>query len=132
MTEATEIARYAAVRAKFFPPTRPIVRGPLPPETMRRIEAKARAVQRALDKPLLWPMQIIAEEVAMKHGLPSWKEFRSKRQGRKLVAARWECWWRCRNETENSLPAIGRFFGGFDHTTVLHGIRMHEKRTAAG
>jgi chromosomal replication initiation ATPase DnaA len=30
-----------------------------------------------------------------------------------------------------SLPAIGRFFGGFDHTTVLHAIRAVERRMAA-
>ncbi|MFZ2252668.1 MAG: helix-turn-helix domain-containing protein [Minisyncoccia bacterium] len=30
-----------------------------------------------------------------------------------------------------SLPQIGRFLGGRDHTTVLHGYRAHEKRTAS-
>lgn len=29
-----------------------------------------------------------------------------------------------------SLPQIGAFFGGRDHTTVIHGIRAHEKRMA--
>lgn len=29
-----------------------------------------------------------------------------------------------------SLPAIGQFLGGRDHTTVLHGIRAHSKRMA--
>ena len=24
-----------------------------------------------------------------------------------------------------ALPAIGRLFGGYDHTTVLHGFRKH-------
>lgn len=27
-----------------------------------------------------------------------------------------------------SLPAIGRMLGGMDHTTVLHGVRVHCKR----
>lgn len=29
-----------------------------------------------------------------------------------------------------SLPTIGRWFGGRDHTTVLHGVRAHEARLA--
>jgi len=27
-----------------------------------------------------------------------------------------------------SLPAIGRFLGGRDHTTILHGVRAHRAR----
>ena len=30
--------------------------------------------------------------------------------------------------TDDSLPAIGRAFGGRHHTTVLHGIRASEDR----
>lgn len=30
-----------------------------------------------------------------------------------------------------SLLQIGRFLGGRDHTTVLHGVRVHERRLAA-
>lgn len=30
-----------------------------------------------------------------------------------------------------SLPQIGRFLGGRDHTTVLHGVRAHAARQAA-
>ena len=36
-----------------------------------------------------------------------------------------------RELTEESLPAIGRQFGGRDHTTVLHAHRRTEKRIAA-
>ncbi len=31
-----------------------------------------------------------------------------------------------------SMPAIGQFLGGLDHTTVLHGIRAHAQRIGAG
>lgn len=29
-----------------------------------------------------------------------------------------------------SLPEIGRFLGGRDHTTILHGVNRHRERTA--
>lgn len=32
----------------------------------------------------------------------------------------------CKSLTLRSLPEIGRFFGGRDHTTVLHGVRKVE------
>lgn len=72
-------------------------------------------------------MREIAEQVAAKHGLRHWKVLRSHRRNRPLVEAKQELWWRCREETAHSLPAIGRFFG-FDHTTILMGTRRHEKR----
>lgn len=33
-----------------------------------------------------------------------------------------------RKNTKLSLPQIGRYFGGRDHTTVLHGLRSFPKR----
>ena len=33
----------------------------------------------------------------------------------------------CRELTESSLPAIGQFFGGRDHTTVLHAYDKIQK-----
>jgi hypothetical protein len=44
-----------------------------------------------------------------------------------LIQARFEFYWRCREETGLSLPQIGRMLGGKDHTTVLHGVRMYER-----
>lgn len=41
--------------------------------------------------------------------------------------ARFECFYRCRNETGKSYPYIGKHFGGRDHTTVLSGIRRYEQ-----
>jgi hypothetical protein len=40
--------------------------------------------------------------------------------------------WRCRHETLRSLPEIGRFIGGRDHTTVLHSVRKIDALLAAG
>ena len=45
-----------------------------------------------------------------------------------VVLARQEFFYRACNESVHSLPAIGLFLGGFDHTTVLHGRKTHEKR----
>ncbi len=86
-------------------------------------EAKRRFSNEAIHTPT---MREIAEQVAAKHGFPSWKQLRSHRHDRPLVRAKQECWWRCREETPHSLPTIGRFFG-FDHTTILHGTKMHDR-----
>lgn len=53
-------------------------------------------------------------------------------QGRKasIVRARQYAMYRMRQETRQSLPQIGAFLGGRDHTTVLHGVRAHAKRMA--
>jgi chromosomal replication initiator protein len=37
---------------------------------------------------------------------------------------------RIREATKWSLPRIGQFFGGRDHTTVLHSLRRMEDRAA--
>lgn len=44
-----------------------------------------------------------------------------------LTAARFEAYWRCRQETPYSYPQIGRAFNRH-HSTVLHGVRMHNLR----
>ena len=41
--------------------------------------------------------------------------------------ARYEGFYRSRNETGKSYPYIGKHFGGRDHTTVLSGIRRYEQ-----
>jgi len=74
--------------------------------------------------------QRIALEVGRKHGVKL-NELKSARRDRKIVAARHEAFWRCRNETSLSFPQIGKLFGGRDHSTVLHGIKRHEERMKA-
>lgn len=72
----------------------------------------------------------IALEVCAKHEIEL-NELLSPRRSREVVKARHECFWRCKKETSLSFPQIGRYFGSRDHTTVLHGIRQHEKRMRA-
>jgi len=104
-----------------------------PPDLM------AAALQAAIDAPKPTSIEVIdrrgemraiAEEVAAKHGLTSWRELRSHRRNPRLCAAKREAWWRCRNETDHSYPAIGRFFG-FDHTTILAAVRKYEAAMTA-
>jgi hypothetical protein len=154
-------SKYAEIRAKFFPQARPVVsaadflekrnrpvlhaiavaarRDAIKTAERRGYRrglseaARALAVEAALKAPADGPptMIEIAEDVARRHGLKSWKELRKHRRSRDIVFPRQEAMWRCREETEMSLPAIGRFFGGFDHTTVIHACRAYEKRNGS-
>jgi len=69
----------------------------------------------------------IAARVAAKHGLevsqlkfggraPRWSWPRQHAMYEMVEAGKW------------SLPRIGLFFGGMDHTTLLHGYRAHKRR----
>jgi hypothetical protein len=73
----------------------------------------------------------IARQVADKHKVGV-NEILSRRRSHYIVLARQETYWRVRNETTLSLPQIGRFLGGKDHTSVLWGIRQYEKKLKAG
>jgi hypothetical protein len=55
-------------------------------------------------------------------------ELFSNRRTHAIVLLRHELFWTLREQTTLSLPQIGRAMGGRDHTTVLHGIRRHERR----
>jgi hypothetical protein len=71
----------------------------------------------------------ICHETAERYGVTV-ADLKSARRGERLVRARQEAMWRARHETSHSLPAIGRFLGGKDHTTVIYGIRKHDQRIA--
>ena len=62
--------------------------------------------------------------VCVKYGLTR-AEVKSKRRTRNLIPARQEFCYRAVMETPASMPQIGRFLGGRDHTTVLHAARRH-------
>jgi hypothetical protein len=73
----------------------------------------------------------ISSAIAARHGVSLRDLLRSKRRFKYLVQARWEIMWTLRRELPDwSLPRIGKFMGGLDHTSVLHGIRQYERRLA--
>lgn len=70
--------------------------------------------------------RVIIETVAEKHGM-SVDEIMSRSRKDRIVAARHEAFYLLR-EAGYSYPQIGRFFGGMDHTTALHGAVKHEAK----
>ena len=54
-------------------------------------------------------------------------DLKSKKKLKMLSHPRQIAMYLCRKLTKNSLPDIGKFFGGKDHTTVLHAVRKIEK-----
>lgn len=68
----------------------------------------------------------IIRDVCLKHNV-SVNDVMSPRRGKAIVLARKEACWRLRHETTWSLPRIGEFMGGKDHTTVLHAVRSYEE-----
>lgn len=67
---------------------------------------------------------------AERHSCPVDAVF-SKRRHQAASFARQYAWWLMKHDPETqglSLSEIGSYFGGRDHTTVLHGVRAHGKR----
>lgn len=50
---------------------------------------------------------------------------------RSVAHARQELMALLREQTDKSTTWIGRFLGGRDHTTVLHGVKRHKARAAS-
>ena len=54
-------------------------------------------------------------------------DLQGKRRSRSIVFPRQICMYLARDLTNHSLEEIGGYFGGRDHTTVLHGYRNIDK-----
>jgi hypothetical protein len=68
--------------------------------------------------------EIVAEVLARFPGV-TWDEVRGIRRTKPLLKPRKECMYEVSTQRPDlSLPAIGRIFGGRDHTTVLHSVRQ--------
>lgn len=73
------------------------------------------------------PLHAIKEEICLKYGI-TMTELLSRRRLLKLASARFEGYWRARNETTASYPEIARAFNRSDHTTIMHGVQRYEQR----
>lgn len=71
------------------------------------------------DKTKKITMEIIEEIVASYFKIKI-EDINSKKRTRKIAFPRQIAMYLCRDLTGTSLPQIGRFFGGRDHSTVLH------------
>lgn len=72
-------------------------------------------------------MSDIAARVAEKHRLTV-ADLKGQSRRREFAWPRQEAMHECRAATDRSTTAIGRFFGGRDHATVIHGVRRHQER----
>ena len=64
-------------------------------------------------------LEVIQEIVASYFQIPV-ADLHSKKRSRNIAFPRQIAMYLCRELTESSLPSLGLFFGGRDHTTVLH------------
>lgn len=73
-------------------------------------------------------LKIVAEVAQARGKTP--EVLRSEIRTRSVAAARQECFWRLREELQWSYPRIGHLFHR-DHTSVIHGCRVHAARLQA-
>ncbi len=72
-------------------------------------------------------IQMILDAVASHYGIKV-GDLLSKRRFKSIAQPRQVAMWLARRHTRFSLEEIGGFFGGRDHTTVLHAVRTVEKK----
>ena len=69
----------------------------------------------------------IIQEVVATHFKVSIDDLNSSKRNKALAVPRQIAMYLCRELTDTSLPQIGEFFGGRDHTTVLHAYKKITK-----
>lgn len=77
----------------------------------------------------------IVYATAIKYGVAP-RDIVGRTRTKHVAHARFEAMYRVRNEIiiaggKPSLPLIGAWFGGRDHTTVIYALRKHEELTIA-
>ena len=76
-------------------------------------------------------MDLIQEAVARHYSI-TLDELVGEKRTKRVVMPRQVAMYLCRELTDSSLPAIGRAFGGRDHTTVLYAVQKVTKQMAEG
>ncbi len=71
----------------------------------------------------------ITRRVAEQHGLTLDDMF-SRSRSREIVWPRQQAWAEIYATGRFSYPRIAELFGGFDHTSVMHGLKQHRARQA--
>jgi hypothetical protein len=66
------------------------------------------------------------KDVCRRHRL-TLAELYSRRRTKAIKEARWELWYLVRAHLNLSYPHIGARCGGYDHTTVMHGVNAWKK-----
>jgi chromosomal replication initiation ATPase DnaA len=67
------------------------------------------------------PLNLITPFVAEFYGV-SMANLKGHSRLQTLVIARHVCWYLARQHTRLSLLEVGKFFGGRDHTSIMHGV----------
>jgi chromosomal replication initiator protein len=72
----------------------------------------------------------LIQEATARHYSISFDELVGDRRTKRVVVPRQVAMYLCRELTDASLPAIGRAFGGRDHTTVIYAVQKVAKQMA--
>lgn len=72
-------------------------------------------------------MRVIFKDIADKHGMTE-ADLYVRDRCYAVSRARWAAWAECRARGY-SFPVIAAL-GGWDHTTIIHGVREHQKVAA--
>ncbi|WP_161980937.1 chromosomal replication initiator protein DnaA [Streptococcus sp. S784/96/1] len=86
------------------------------------VDIAAESIRAKKQEPLtisVIPIETIQTEVGKFYGV-SVKEIKSTKRNQNIVLARQVAIYLTREMTDNSLPKIGKEFGGRDHSTILH------------
>lgn len=100
----------------------------MPPVDTNRSVAEDRAVPSTDRRPPT--VRRVIGATARCHGLTP-QDIMGPSRSRRVAQARAVAMYLARTLTSGSLEAIGRAFGGRDHTTVLHGVRMTQERRSS-
>jgi hypothetical protein len=125
LARADERAKQAA-RLRAPPPSET---PPAPPECPQYVELDGQlsfVPPRPPPIPLPLTVRAIVKAVCDHTGVRE-TELCGKRRDRQVMVPRLAAYYLATTLTKSSLPQVGRFMGGRDHTTILHGRRKSER-----